>query len=242
MQRYIGPYPPQKLLSIIPQAKLCIISFWKRCRLDSRWEKRENKTMQHFRAASPIFALSAVSPVSIFFMFLVIFLIVWVLFWGGMSVWVCKMGLLCKIPQTPIWIIPCEHCINVPLVERCTTASLTVPAMWRSLASTEQINALRPLMSSAVSASPGKPTWQHGVGSWGSRGKLRRVGGRQTVANSLDCRTKLPAVGGLGHVTSSAETQLSAALQATADSLYFAWLKHGLVPNSLSAHPCQEHE
>lgn len=97
-------------------------------------------------------------------------------------------------------------------------------------------------MSSAVSASPGKPTWQHGVGSWGSRGKLRRVGGRQTVANSLDCRTKLPAVGGLGHVTSSAETQLSAALQATADSLYFAWLKHGLVPNSLSAHPCQEHE
>jgi len=42
--------------------------------------------------------------------------------------------------------------------------------------------------------------------------------------------------------TSLALLRLGTAVQATADSLRFAWLKHRLVPNSLSACPYQEHE
>lgn len=38
-----GPYPLQNLFSLIPQTKLCIISFWKYCRLDSRRDERKQK-------------------------------------------------------------------------------------------------------------------------------------------------------------------------------------------------------
>lgn len=92
------------------------------------------------------------------------------------------------------------------------------------------------LLSSAASASLGLPTWQRGTGSWG-----REITGRgPIVANSPDYRTEFPVVGGLGHVSSSAGTQLSAALQAAADSLGCAWLQHALPDTSAGTE--QEHK
>lgn len=113
--------------------------------------------------------------------------------------------------------------------------------MWlgRKAHGTTVLAAHQPLASTphtALKAAPGhcreRQQWDGAEGQ-GSLGKL---------ADFLNCRTELPAVGGQQHVTSSAEMQLGAAMQATADSLCFAWLKCRLAPKSLSARTCWEHK
>lgn len=93
------------------------------------------------------------------------------------------------------------------------------------------------LLSSTASASLAVPAWQLGTGSWGSQGNRW---GWANIANSPDYRTELPAVGGLGLVTSSAGTRLSAAVQDAADSLCCAWLQHALPDTSAATD--REHE
>lgn len=159
---------------------------------------------------------SAVSPVSISLMVFVIFPFVVV-------VWVCQMGFFLKF-LTPMWEDPNAH-YKVWLGRKAH--GTTVLAAHQPLASTPH---------TAPKAAPGhcceRQQWDGAEGQ-GSLGKL---------ADSLNCRTELPAVGGQQHVTSSAEMQLGAAMQATADSLCFAWLKCRLAPKSLSARTCWEHK
>lgn len=159
---------------------------------------------------------SAVSPVSISLMVFVIFPFVVV-------VWVCQMGFFLKF-LTPLWEDPNAH-YKVWLGRKAH--GTTVLAAHQPLASTPH---------TAPKAAPGhcceRQQWDGAEGQ-GSLGKL---------ADSLNCRTELPAVGGQQHVTSSAEMQLGAAMQATADSLCFAWLKCRLAPKSLSARTCWEHK
>lgn len=111
---------------------------------------------------------------------------------------------------------PCQHCASPwhaqPQRGPCSCAALPVP----------------------VSDCP------HGRWAQGAGAATEITGGRPIVANSPDYRTELPAVQGLGHVTSSAGTQLSAAMQAAADSLCCAWLQH-VLPDT-SAGTDQEHE
>lgn len=116
---------------------------WKSYRLDSRWDDRENKTTQHFRAASP--SLHSVSPVLISFTFFVISLMAGCVFSESV-----KWGFSVKFLETPVSNSPCtlhscaleegpamawlcQHC-PVPAMPSparpltCSWAALLVPA------------------------------------------------------------------------------------------------------------------
>ena len=90
-------------------------------RQQMRWERKQNHAviqccLPYGCTFSCLSSFHLPHVPSHFFVLMVVF---WVFF-----VWVCKMGLLCKIPRTPIWIIPCANCISVALVKRRTMAWL----------------------------------------------------------------------------------------------------------------------
>lgn len=137
------------------------------------------------------------------------------------------MDLLCKISRTLIWIIPCAHCTNMDLVERHT---MTCNGPWQA-----------EHKPTPETAGEQDSKW-HQTAARGS--ELQQWG--EITEGWVNCsrfswlQNKITCSGRLGTRHQLWDTAQSC-VQATADSLCFAWLKHGLIPNSLFAGTCQGH-